>query len=391
MARNMEERKGFEEFSLLGGPLHRLGRRLGLVRGESNTVALGLALGAISWIVLVALAFIEGVGEQLFSLSVIGGHARLLLAIPLFFLCESWLDPRINMLVREIVRAEVVPTNALPGLEALTSRIGRWKDAWLPEATCLLAAVLISWMAPQLQLQGATAAPDPSRALVELTLAGQWYWIVCLTLFRFLMFRWIWRLGLWWYFLWRLSRLQLHLVPTHPDYAGGLGYLEIVQSHFTPLVFAISTVTSASFAEEIVAGTMTFEGIYPALALMLAVDAALFLGPLLFFVPRLWACRVKGMSDYMVLGARYVNGFDRKWLGAGAPSEQDLLGTPDLQSLADLSASVDIVRNMRLVPVSRRSLADLAIAALLPILPLLLLKYPVAELAQKFFTRLSGL
>jgi hypothetical protein len=88
----MEERGRFEEFSLLGGPLHRLGRRVGLVRGGTNTVALGLALGLVLWTVLVALAFFEGVSQQLFSLSVIGGHVRLLVVIPLFFICESVLE-----------------------------------------------------------------------------------------------------------------------------------------------------------------------------------------------------------------------------------------------------------------------------------------------------------
>jgi len=82
----MEEREGLKDFSLLGGPLHRLGCRLGLVRGGTNTVALGLALGALLWTVLVALALIEGVGHRLFSLSVIGAHVRLLVVIPLFFL-----------------------------------------------------------------------------------------------------------------------------------------------------------------------------------------------------------------------------------------------------------------------------------------------------------------
>ena len=53
----MEEREGLKDFSLLGGPLHRLGCRLGLVRGGTNTVALGLALGALLWTVLVALPF----------------------------------------------------------------------------------------------------------------------------------------------------------------------------------------------------------------------------------------------------------------------------------------------------------------------------------------------
>jgi len=242
-----------------------------------------------------------------------------------------------------------------------------------------------------LQRYGVTAAYDPSRFATGVTMAGRWYWIVCLPLFRFLMFRWLWRLGLWSYFLWRVSRLELRLVPTHPDGAGGLGYLEVVHTEFLPLVLAISAVQSTSFAEEIAAGTMAFEAIYPGLALILVVDAVLFLGPLCIFARKLWACRVKGLSDYMAFAARYVSDFDSKWLGADETSGEPLLGTPDLQSLADLSNSVSIVRNMRLVPVSLRMLTELAIAALVPILPLLLLKYPVAELAEKFFARLSGL
>jgi hypothetical protein len=187
-----------------------------------------------------------------------------------------------------------------------------------------------------------------------------------------------------------VTKLELHLVPTHPDGAAGLGYLELVQIHFTPLVLAISAVQSSSFAEEISAGTSAFETLYPALAIILLVDAALFLGPLFLFAPRLWACRAKGLSDYMEFAARYVSGFDKKWLGTDA-SREPLLGTPDLQSLADLANSISIVRNMRLVPVSQRLLTNLLMAAMLPMVPLLLLKYPITELAEKFITRLTGM
>lgn len=72
-----------EEFSLLGGPLHQFGARLGLVRGD-DTIALGLTLGWLSWLVLVFLAFAKGGAGDLFALSAIAIHARLLLAIPLF-------------------------------------------------------------------------------------------------------------------------------------------------------------------------------------------------------------------------------------------------------------------------------------------------------------------
>jgi hypothetical protein len=251
---------------------------------------------------------------------------------------------------------------------------------------CLLAAVLLSLFAAQLHLLGKTAALDPTRAMSDVSLAGLWYLIVCLPLFRFLMFRWIWRISLWCRFLWRLAKLDLHLVPTHPDGAAGLGYLEVVQTHFTALALAISIVVSASFAEEISSGKAIFEVIYPALALTLIADLALIFLPPCVFAFKLRACQEKGLSDYVVFAARYVNDFEKKWLNAAAVPAEPLLGTSDLQSLADLSSSVGIVRNMRWVPVSTRLLIAVVIAALLPMLPLFLFKYPIAELAQKLFS-----
>lgn len=386
----MEETGRLQSFSLLGGPLHWLGSRVGLVRRGTNTVALGLALGVFLWTVLAALAYAAGL-HQIFSLSAIGAHIRLLVVIPLFFLCETWVDPRMTTFVRMIVRSGVVPNKSLPALESEITRTARRKDSWMAEALCLVAAVLLSVSGQPLVLSGTTSAYDPSHAAAGASPAGFWYWIVCLPLFRFLIVRWIWRLGLWSYFLWRVAKLELDLVPTHPDRAGGLGYLEVVHMHFAPLVLAISATEAASLAEEILAEGMIFEAIYPGFALMLVIDAALFIGPMLVFTPRLWASRVKGLSDYMEFAASYVSRFDRKWVSADRAPEEPLLGTPDLQSLADLSGGIKNVRKMRVLPVSVSMLLYLAVAALLPVLPLLLLKYPIAELAEKLFSRLVGL
>lgn len=81
-----------ESLSLVGGPLHVLGRRLSLVRG-SNTVRLGIALGVGLWVVVVVLALVQGVADRLFDMSLIAAHIRLLVVIPLFFMCESWCSP----------------------------------------------------------------------------------------------------------------------------------------------------------------------------------------------------------------------------------------------------------------------------------------------------------
>ena len=385
----MGDSEKLSELSLLGGPLHRLGLRLGLVRGKTNTIPLGVALGVLLWTVTVVLAVFEGHSGELFSLAKIAGHVRLLAAIPLFFICEAWVDPRFTGFVRKLVRSGVVPTTSRPNLESEIKSVARWRDAWLPEVVCLLSAVLLSVLAPHLNLSGLTTGANPRLAEGQITMTGVWYQIVCLPLFRFLIFRWLWRLGLWWQFLWRLSRLELHLVPTHPDHAAGLGGLETVHTHFIPLVLAISIVNGASFAEEISAGVSAFEAIYPEVAVILIVDALLFVGPLLIFVWKLWVCRINGLGDYMTLAADYVNDFDRKWLRTHNPGEP-LLGTSDLQSLADLSNSVNIVRNMRTVPFGPRLLVNLALAAFVPLLPLLLFRYPLAELAEKVVRMVLG-
>jgi hypothetical protein len=162
------------EFSLFGGPLHRLGARLGLVRGDTNTVSFGLALGWGLWLVLVLLALAEGGATKIFTLPVVGVHARLLLAVPLLFAAETALDAKVRECVTLLVRSGVAGPRALPELEAAAARLHRWKDSWLPDATSLLAATALSllWVRIRLSGQGAhetsqelAASPSPRRGI----------------------------------------------------------------------------------------------------------------------------------------------------------------------------------------------------------------------------------
>lgn len=390
---DMREGEPLPELSLLGGPLHRLGCRLGLVRDDTDSLRLGVALALLAWGVLIVLAVVSGVGANVFSLSVLGGHIRLLVAIPLFFLCETWTVPRMAEFVHEIVSSGMVPSAALPTLEADIRRVRRMKDSWLAEFFLFAIAWSLPLFEPLIHLSGgATGGWEALLARSErgLTWVTVWYLAFCLPLFRFLVLRWLWRLGLWCWFLWRVQRLRLHLVPTHPDGVAGLGYLEVVHEQFTPLVVALSAVCAASFAEDFSSGAMAFETLYRIAPLVLVLIAALFIGPLCVFSPILWACRVNGWSEYMAMASRYVNAFDRRWIRDQTATGESQLGTPDMQSLADLTNSVNVVRNMRWIPVSRRLAASLAAAAVLPMLPLFLLQYPAADLLKRLLGALTG-
>jgi hypothetical protein len=378
-----------QQFSLLGGPLYRLGCQLGLVRG-TNTVKLGLVIGILPWLVLLALALIDGLGQQFLTMKPIAAHVRLLVVIPLLFICESAVAPRMASFVNWTLRARAVAKHSRPALEAEIVRIGRWKDSWLLELFCLAAALLAQPLAEKTGASDISVTLDPTHAIASHSLSAWWWWHVCIVFIRFLLVRWFVRLGLWAYFLWRVSRLELNLLPDHPDGAGGLGGLETVQRHFLPMILAFSAVIASSFAVEINLNTKTFAQIALVLLLLLGMVMVVFLGPVLVFAPKLRAARLKGNRVFMAFAARYVKEFEQKWLGNGSP-EEPLVGTPDIQSLADLANSAKTVRDMRPVPVSGRIVTLYAMGVVLPFLPLLLLKYPIAELAGMLVKRLSGL
>jgi len=163
-----------------------------------------------------------------------------------------------------------------------------------------------------------------------------------------------------------------------------------VHAQLMPTVGAISAIQAAGLAEEVARGTMAFEAMAPAVVLLVAVAAALVLGPLVILAPRLRSARLAGQELYMELGSRYVNAFEKKWLASGEDPGEPFLGTSDVGSLADLQTSFGAVEDMRWIPVSfRLTLLTLA-AALLPMALLLLLKYPIDDLSRKLIERLLG-
>jgi hypothetical protein len=107
------------------------------------------------------------------------------------------------------------------------------------------------------------------------------------------------------------------------------------------------------------------------------------LGPLLMFTPQLERAKRKGSGEYGVLANRYTFGFEEKWIRGNACEGRALLGTPDLQSLADLGNSYSIVEQMRIVPFGWKELVQLAAASAAPLLPLAFTMFSADELLSR--------
>lgn len=375
--------------TLMCGPLHRLAGRLDLVDSwAEGTLPFGLALAGLMWGVMIVLATVEGSLARLLSLDMIAGHVRILVATPLLFAAESLLEPHFARFVNGLHRSGMARGDSAAALGRAGVRFNRFARSRVAEAAMLMIATLPGWNIIDLPSLGVSALQHDA-ADVRMGWAASWYWFVCLSVFRFLLLRWLWRLGLYYLFLWRVSRLKLRMVPTHPDRMAGLGYLFVMQTALAVLVTAISTVMSASVAEEIAATGASLEHFYGTILLVVIACLGLFALPLLMFTKLLRVARAKGMATYMELASAYVNAFDDKWVGH-EPEPADLLGSADIQSLADIGNAARVVDEMRFTPISVELLLRLGLWAVIPFLPLKLLELPLDEVAKRMLERLIG-
>jgi hypothetical protein len=214
----------------------------------------------------------------------------------------------------------------------------------------------------------------------HLSLAGRWYAFVSLPLFRFLALRWLARLVLVWYrFLWRVSRMPLRLNALHPDRTGGLGFLNTSVFAFVPVLVAETSLLSAMIAQRIWHEGATLPQFKIETLAAVGFLMLLVLLPQTFFVVQLERAWRAGGAEYGVLGSRYVEGFRRKWLCAQPHTRESLVGSADIQSLADLANAFEVVRSMYLVPITRNTVLRLGFITIIPLLPLLFTMVPFEQ------------
>jgi hypothetical protein len=105
---------------------------------------------------------------------------------------------------------------------------------------------------------------------------------------------------------------------------------------------------------------------------IVALMVSAILGPMLVFGPALKAAKRTGLREYGTLAHQYVREFDRKWLRGGAPADEPVIRSADIQSLADLGNSFEVVKGMRFASFTMQPVLQLAVTSLLPVAPLLL-------------------
>jgi hypothetical protein len=273
----------------------------------------------------------------------------------------------------------------MPAFNAAVTSALRVRDSVALEATLLILVYTLG-----LWVSRSAVAPDaatwytgPPDAGVQFSWAGYWYAFVSIPLFQFVLLRWYLRLVLWFRLLWHISRLDLHLTAEHPDGAGGIGFLGRSAYAFSPILFAQGAVVAGMIATRILYEGKTLPAFTMEAVSWIGMMVLFVLGPLVMFTPQLERARRKGQAEYGSLASEYIFAFEEKWLRRGSGRLGGVLGSSDIQSLADLGTSHAVVGAMRLVPFGTADIIALVLAAGAPLLPLALTMFSAEELLRR--------
>lgn len=377
-----------ESFSVvLGGPLYQLLRRTRLSGDALELVRRRVAAVVILvWVPLFVLAVAGGTAwgqaVDVPFLADIDTQVRFLVALPLMVIAELVVHERMRGIVLQFVSLGLVQGAMRERFDAAIERAMRLRNSVVAELVmiALVYAVgrLVAWQ-HYAALDAPTWYATPAGGGLEPSLAGWWYFAVSLPLFQFILLRWYFRMFVWARFLWQVARLDLAYAPMHPDRLGGIGFLTRVGYAFAPLLVAQGALLAGTLANRILYAGAELIAFKLDIFTLVGLAVVVVVGPLLVFVPALARAKRAGLRRYGHLSKRYVDEFEAKWM-QGAGSGEPLVGSADVQSLADMGNSYEVVRGMRVIPVTRSMFAQLAVMTLLPLAPLLLTMVSLEDL-----------
>jgi hypothetical protein len=378
------------ELSLVDDVALRLQRQVGLVPARSlGVVRRAVFFALLTWLPLAAWAVYAGrvmagaVDEPLPMH--FGIHVRFLLAVPALILGEAMAQRVSVRLIPYFLTSGVVPPSQRGAFVRVLGSITRLRDRVLPWV--VIAVVVIAWTALQPVAAGSEAGHEAKWASTAdgrgLEFGGWWFLYVSRPIFSALLAAWLWRLALVFLLMKRLARLEFSLVPTHPDRAGGLGFLRDLPKAFSLPAFAVSAVLASRLAHDVIYHGLSVLSLKMVLVGFVALVVVLCVAPLLPLAGPLIAAKRRALLDYGALIGEHGRLVRRRWILHEKPADDALLQAPEIGPVADTLTAYEAVTRMQALPFGKSTLLGIAVPTLIPILVLLSTQVPLKDVLKK--------
>jgi len=370
---------------VLGGPIFQLLRRSHL-SGDALELLYRrvIAVALIAWAPPLLLVMLAPASSRDSFIHDIEVHVRFLIALPVLIAAERIVHSRIRAVARRFVDQRLIVPDDMPNFHRAIDSAVRLRNSVIVEIGLIVFVYSVGlWVWNSRLAFGASTWYSMSGGRWNLTPAGYWYVFVSIPLLQFVLLRWYFRLFVWFRFLWHVSKLNLHLVPTHPDRRAGLGFLGRTVYAYSPILFAQGAMLCGLVASRILYTGAKLVSFKLQIIGFIVFFVFAILGPLLMFTPKMAAAKRKGLADYGLLAQRYVDDFEGRWITGESETSEQLLGSADIQSLADLGNSFEIVREMKPLPFGVDEITRLAVVTAVPLFPLLLTIFSAEELVMR--------
>ena len=379
-----------KDFSLvLGGPFFQLLKRVHLSGKELELVKLRIvALAMFAWLPLLLLSILNGQawGDSL-NLPFIEDldvHIRFLVALPILIFAELLVHQRISIVVKEFLERKLIPDSEISKFHNAISSALRLRNSFIAEIAIVVLIYGIGYQLVWDQTAGLDSSAWYSNQALEngnITLAGIWFRYLSLPVFQFLFVRWYYRIFIWARFLFQVSKIKLRLLPTHPDDVGGLGFLANSIFAFMPLAFAHGVLMAGLISNHIFQEGAMLLDFKVLIIVVVVLVVCLIILPLFFFSSQLSEAKRKGSMEYGRFASQFVKEFDDRWLKKKGTGDDARMGH-DIQSLADLANSFNVVEKMQFAPITKSNFIMLVVVTIAPVLPLVLTMMPLSELVK---------
>lgn len=361
-------------------------RKLGLAprKGGMGLKRRALFFAMLTWLPLAIWAILNNhalpgdAGEPLFAH--FGINIRCLLAIPLMILSEGAAINATISMAKQFLRNGIVTEAEQSHFMTLLHVAAQRRDASMPWilALCLtLTWVLADPATPD--VHGLSWAFEAG----ELGFGGWWFSYVARPIYFLLLAGWLWRIVLVLLFFNGISKLNLSLVPSHPDKAAGLGFLEYYPKAYGLLTFAVASVVAAGWGHDVVYHGQDVHELTKPLIALIIVWSFILLSPLLVFTPQLIAAKRQGKNDYGRVVGEHGRLVRQRWILNQAIEDEALLDPPGIGPIADANAMYNAVTEMRMIPVSKSVMVSLLAPLLIPMLVVISIQIPIKDLLMK--------
>jgi hypothetical protein len=351
---------------------------LGVVR-RAVFFALFTWLPIVIWAVLNERLLDANSGEPLFKH--FGIHVRCLVAIPLFILAEAMAGGVLHRIVGQFRASNIVSDGQQAAFRHVLDGIARLRDASLPWL-CVIG-VALAWIF-------ATPVHSDSHDMAwaaqgtQFGVGGWWFLYVARPIFIVLLLGWAWRIALIILLFHRIAKLELSLVPSHPDRCGGLGFLKKLPMAMFLVTLAVSSVIASSWMHNELYHGQTLASLKAPAAVFVVFWGAILLSPLLLFAPRIAAMKSEALLSYGALIGTHGRLVHQRWILSQTVNSDsargDILDAPELGPVVDISAIYDAVAKVTPIPIGKNSILMVLVPIALPMLAVISHEIPIRDL-----------